>query len=74
MIYVILDDLEVFNSRSPQSVIVADAAPRAVIYGGEGPAGLKGDTGDRGIPGADGASALASDPGDLTLLFDNALI
>lgn len=52
---------------------IGDPTGTAFIINGEGPmgrAGLKGDAGEKGEPG----DSTLSDPGDLTLLFDNQLI
>lgn len=60
------DDIELCAELEPDAFIGAPVL--------EGPEGPKGDSikGDKGDPGPTGEGA--SDPGDLTLLFDNKLI
>lgn len=56
------------------TTVVVATPPVAVITNAEGPRGRDGAQGDPGPPGRDAAEQEAFDPGDLTLIFDNALI
>lgn len=60
--------------------VVRSRTPRVIRIVREGPRGAKGLKGDKGDPGKDGVREGGviiiepDDPGDLTLLFNNALI
>lgn len=54
--------------------VVVSQPPIAVITQGEGPKGIPGPPGPPGPQGEPAALLDDYDPGDLTLMFDNALI
>lgn len=60
------------SDQGEQQVVVTRASPQIVIKrdGTSGPQGPQGPKGDQGPPGG----GEADDPGDLTLIFNNALI